>query len=73
MQSATSNRFPARFERTSLYASRPLFLSKMINSMPGISAISPASVLPMIHVSRVSGHVSCMARTTANAWQVSPI
>jgi hypothetical protein len=35
--------------------------------MPGISDINAASVLPMIHVSRVSGHASWIALTTASA------
>lgn len=41
--------------------------------MPGTSPINVASVLPMIHVMPVSGQVSWIERTTARAWQVSPI
>ena len=73
MHKAISNCLPASARRTSRYAALPRDLSKTTKSMSGMSDISVASVLPMIQVMRASGQLSCSRRTTASAWQVSPI
>ncbi|VXA76652.1 hypothetical protein AERO9A_10025 [Aeromonas salmonicida] len=50
-----------------------MLLSKAITSTPGKSANRVASILPVIQVMRVWGQARWMTRTSASAWQQSPM